>query len=296
VRSFRGPAREKGQVKLENVLSAYSEFQFFLASCNETDKEILHIFQLDVFEDPTIWGAFWGEAGASVSKGFMEATRSIYHIEEFLGRFVALLASSDDEEVNKTTSTTSLIEFYIRESEKDDLIPLSLMLEVLRAVSDLFDEISALENEESKEVLLWKIDSGSKKYFSILAGKKAIKELKDTIIDVWDRIRFFEAKNFEANARSAIEGCKLIEKIHELEKKGVITNGQGEKSKKLIIKNLRKLFENGVYIDEMSQRDSSLTVKQIAGRGVKLIEHKTSPIDKTDARYVDIDDSRDGDE
>jgi len=243
-------------------------------------RKILLILDLIKYEKAEVWTPLFGREPSvtSLHEVLSDAFRGIFYFEHYFSALVGLLEHSEEKEEVAQLANATEIEFFINEGKRD-IVKLRYIISMLDAVQDLIEEIWSLEDEQFKEILLWKIDSGSNKYFSILAGHKAIKALKETMIDIWDRIRFYEANRFQASAKAAIESCALIEKLHDLEKKGAITPAQAAKSKKTVVRSLNKLFEGGVYIEEMRGREGSLSAKQITGSNVKLIEFKSESAD-----------------
>ena len=277
INSVHAPER-KTKAAPSQIIELYNEVAIFYSQCDKNDLEILDIFGLKDMTNSQVWGSLFGEKREGQDLQRIYGWSSGAHDLTVYGTKVANVLDGDEKPrlVEEFDETLDLISFYVNENS-DDVIHLKSFIDILTAVMNIF-EIVANSREAPNTALLWKIDSGSKKFFSILGNKSAVKEIRQTIMEIWNAIRFSDIEKFEANCKAAANGCSLVESIAKLERSGAISAEEAASSKKKVVRELNRLFENGVYIDGM-QGTKSLNIEQIEGPKLRMIEFRPSQSD-----------------
>src|SRR5882672_8856674 len=181
-------ARDEGEGRFTPILSAYNEVATFFVRCTKEEREVLKIFKLDTMEDPKNWNAFIdSDRSSSTATTIYTWSSGLHFLLGYLPNLVAMLGEPDEMPPAELSENSERINFFLNES-KDDLIELKVFTELLKTINELFDTISTLHKQKNI-AFVWRIDSGSKKFFSILGNKSIVKEIKDAIIEIWNASR-----------------------------------------------------------------------------------------------------------
>jgi ABC-type cobalamin transport system ATPase subunit len=100
-------------------------------------------------------------------------------------------------------------------------------------------------------LIIGSMDSGSEKSFDVIAVASAISKLSSFLLECWNRIRFHSAEKAEKNIKTVSEGLDVIAKIEQNLEKRSIGEAEAARLKKVVLKYVNNLFNNGVYTPEM---------------------------------------------
>ena len=197
-------------------------------------KKIIEILELKGILEPKLWAlsndsdrnrfreAVWSyRQGFMLIKDYFPKLNSVFS-QEYLDMF---REEKIKKETNKELITVTLPEIDDNFSSPDRLI------ESISSIKELYEVIALLTEHSTSDLSIIAIDSGSDKSFDFLGNVKVIKELKELILTIWDRIVFFRERKIGERIELVIQALPIIENINESEKSGKIVSVNIEKNK-----------------------------------------------------------------
>ena len=100
-------------------------------------------------------------------------------------------------------------------------------------------------------MVIGSMDLGSEKSFDVIGVASAISKLSSFLLECWNCVRFHSAEKAEKNIKTASEGLDLMAKIQQNLGKRSIVEAEAARLKKVVLKCVNNLFNNGVYTPEM---------------------------------------------
>lgn len=125
------------------------------------------------------------------------------------------------------------------------------MVHVLDAISNLYSVFATIESESVSDLIVLACDSGSDKSFDFLGMAKLMEQIKETIIEIWDRRVFYRQKHASECLALIAESLPIIEKIEELKNSESLGPEQAEILKRKVIDGATKFIQAGATIQEM---------------------------------------------
>jgi hypothetical protein len=143
---------------------------------------------------------------------------------------------------------TETVTFFIRESETPNLSA-DQFAHILNAAQNLYSVILKVHNLEPTDLVVGALDSGSDKSIDIIGVAAAIAKLSELLLQSWDRVRFGRSAKTSASIKTASDGLTLLTQLAAAVGTGAISNSEGEKLRRTVIRSIDDLFANGAYTE-----------------------------------------------
>jgi len=121
----------------------------------------------------------------------------------------------------------------------------------LESVNSFYEVWSELLKGEEIELVVVGCDSGSDKSFDFLGGAEIVNGVRETILQIWDRIVFYRHAKSMATIETIASTLPVYAQIAELENAGSISKEQAELLRRKTSGACEKFVEAGVMIPEM---------------------------------------------
>jgi hypothetical protein len=201
---------------------------------------------------------------------------SLFHsrlqrLQEFLEAFNKLVIQPREHVAD---DTEELLSFDLPDYN-DDGLDIERLRDVLELIQRLHDNIARATETESRVTIAY-LDSGSNSLITVKAKIRVIDELRQLIIDVWDRIRFGKAEAYTRKLEAATAGVRFVEFIDQQQKAGKIDPAAASQFKHVAISDAVSLFEKGASVTEV-QRDTVINNRELLRAAVVVKELEDGP-------------------
>jgi hypothetical protein len=123
-------------------------------------------------------------------------------------------------------------------------IDIDRLRHALDLIHRLHDTVARVGERDSRLVVAY-LDSGSNSFITVKADINVINDLRQLIIDVWDRIRFGRENALEKKLQAATAGIKFVELVEAQEKAKAIDPNAAAQLKRAAINDTIALFDTG---------------------------------------------------
>ncbi len=272
-------SRHSGQKEDDdNSVSAMKVFRDYSIATSNYSKEqhaICEILGIDSLQHTNFWDYLYKKNSALTAEVY-NMYQNLKLAADTLPKILNLIRQDYVEEV-KTQSADipeqlkgkSLLTVIITEDDKQFSNPTRLV-STLNAISDLYSVVATIEKENENELIVMACDSGSDKSFDFLGLDKVIREVKEMIIAIWDRIVFHRHHQVNENLSLILDTLPIIEKIEELKNNKTIEKEQAELLKRKAISGVTQFIEVGAIIPELDTV-SSHSPRQLMKPAAKLL-------------------------
>jgi hypothetical protein len=251
-----GRRREKNEP--EKFLDAMNKFSIAYSNLTESEKKIIEVMELKGILNPKLWSLaispenkglddLWSyRLGFVLIRDYFPKLNSVFS-QEYLDMF---REENIKKETNKELITVSLPEIDDNFSSPDRLI------ESISSIKELYEVIAVLNELSTSDLSIIAIDSGSDKSFDFLGNVKVVKELKELILTIWDRIVFYRERKIGERIDLVVQALPIIENINESEKSGKIAPEQAELFRRSIFSGTEKFLNSGSIIPEIEENNT----------------------------------------
>jgi len=268
------------KVDIQAILKAFQSYTMFYSQFNDIDKQLLSIMKLDGLNDPKLWsGILEGREEDRLSSNRYRA--AIRFTVDQLPKIIELLKQDHIEYSSEGSNLPS------KENIKDGFsivtvilpeLPLEVskpnrLVKVLESIELLYQVCSILQGVEGSELSVAAIDSGSDKSFDFLGAAKLIESVKELILEMWDRIVYFKAKQADVRLDLIIKALPVMEKIAEMEAANAISPEQAELLKRDVANATGAFISAGAIIPEFTDH-AALNPRKIMAPEPKLLTHQ----------------------
>jgi hypothetical protein len=240
------------------ILNVFSRFMIAYNAYSDEERDIFTRLRLDDIADPGYWASIslgQSSKGVEVRHRIWPTIIAARNVIDFSGLFISLLeraplvpsAASDSTSVGRLT-------IFLRDEGVPSLTVRHLA-EALTDLESLYSILCRLEGITPSPLVIGAIDSGSDKSFDVLGIAKALDRITHLMLECWDRVRFSKATKAEKSFKTFAEGLSVLNEIRDAVSKKAMSEAEGEKLKRNVLRNIDGLLSNGVYIPEMEVLD-----------------------------------------
>lgn len=288
-------SRAKDGESYYNLLTAFSEFSHLAKKFTETENYVLEVFGLSALVYPKVWAEILSATEKEKVRDTTFHFRSaISSMLEFLPKFINLLKQ---ENVNYVSSDKAQSIYEGKEiltlilpEEKKEVSKVERVVDAIVSIN-LFYETICILNDSVKDLAIAALDSGSDKSFDFLGAASFMKEVREIILGLWDRVVFFREKKVSERLDLIAKSLPIIERINEAEGNGKIGKEQGEILRRNIVEGSKKFISVGAIIPEL-ESFSSFSPRQLMAPEPKLLS-EPKPIKGTKAKSIKENDEQD---
>jgi hypothetical protein len=279
------------------IVSIVQEIAKAELSLSPASHEILAIMNLADLLKADFWAPYFAGEPATRDDRFVIARMSVRYAVHSLPKVIALLKrSTDDSYIAKKRHAPD----QVTQPEKltvilpEDLGPSSpaRVVMAIDAIADFYNVVCELEGLEAGTLAVAACDSGSDKVFDFVGLDKAIKHVKDLILELWDRVVFFRERKGEKGLEVLCASLSVVEKIDALRESGSLRPEAAELLKRQAIRAVSGFCETGALIEEITTR-AILEPRSLTAPAPKLIagpRESTNEREQEDApRDLDLD-------
>jgi hypothetical protein len=235
-----------------------NKFSIAYSNLTESEKKIIEVMELKGILNPKLWSLaispenkglddLWSyRLGFVLIRDYFPKLNSVFS-QEYLDMF---REENIKKETNKELITVSLPEIDDNFSSPDRLI------ESISSIKELYEVIAVLNELSTSDLSIIAIDSGSDKSFDFLGNVKVVKELKELILTIWDRIVFYRERKIGERIDLVVQALPIIENINESEKSGKIAPEQAELFRRSIFSGTEKFLNSGSIIPEIEENNT----------------------------------------
>jgi hypothetical protein len=259
-----------------NLLRSLHLFASEVRSFSPSAVNALRIFQLEEFLDPSSWQSIFETDNAGPMHLLYQR---VYNAMEYVPRIVEFLtpetpiAEGGIPNSGAYVSSENVLTVYLQE-KKNELSHPKRIADLMEAVSGIYDAVAEVNGIQNEPLLVLACDSGSNKGFDFKGAGQCVKEMKELILEMFDRIAFFKEKRFEQRIEVLGKSLSVVEKIGSLEKAQKIDREHAAVLRKAIFGGLEMLRECGAVIPEMDDRVQSISVNALMAPSQKLLSQR----------------------
>lgn len=238
-----------------NLLNALRQFSLLSRDFGPAEREILNILGLDGLEKTQTWHALLSEGDdPSIAHTIYYNLRfAVAHLPKLFELFETdasraakrIGETPSEKEVARGFMSVVLIEEPNQLSRPDRLIT------ALESVSLLYGVSAELLGYRAETLSIIGCDSGSDKEFDFLGIASVMKDVKDVILSLWDRIVFFQEKKVETRIDLILKSLPILERIDELGQEKKIAPEQAELLRRNVLLGCTKFMDSGAIIPEI---------------------------------------------
>ncbi len=147
------------------------------------------------------------------------------------------------------------IEIIRKEREKTYLANVSEVLTSLDKCYEMIARIYQIKSPGKIEII--NFDSGTDFRIDFMAVAEVVKQLKEFVLEVWDKIRHKTAKKIKEKHKILHSSLSLVGHIEARVKEGSLKHDVGEQLKLQAINSALGLFDQGAYFAEIIDAEES---------------------------------------
>jgi hypothetical protein len=211
-------------------------------------------FNLTPLFEPQLWHAYLGSDKPDMMGQIHDVRSSLSLFVRCTPAVVKILARAGDEALSKDhkegNDGKAVTTILIKDKDVPELSVRHLS-SILNDIETLYHTIAKIYGIDGGELVIGSMDSGSEKSFDVIGVASGISKLSSFLLECWNRVRFHSAEKAERNIKTASEGLDLMAKIQQNLEKRSIDETEAARLKKVVLKCVNNLFNNGVYTPEM---------------------------------------------
>lgn len=155
------------------------------------------------------------------------------------------------------------------------------VLDAISCVNDIYDVLVKLNAEPVASPLrLIGLDSGSDKTFTFQGPEKIIAEVKDFLLQVFDRLAFYRQRKLSFDITIADEALGVLEKLNSAQREGRISVEEAEILRRKILGARTKAVDTGLVTTDMETR--SVNLRLIVGPAQRQLPASSERLDESD--------------
>jgi hypothetical protein len=250
---YRNPGNDKKD-KLNIPLEVFRNYSIATSSYSDAELSICKIFGIEELLEVSFWKNFTVHDDPS---NIFQMDRNIRFILDQLPKLIALFEQEHVNDVRDQVKDLpeelkgkTLLSVVLIEDKKQFSSP-ERLVHVLDAISKLYSVYATINGEGENDLIVLACDSGSDKSFDFLGMAKLMEQVKETIIQIWDRRVFYRQKHASECLSLIAESLPIIKEIDDLEKSKSLGPEQAELLKRKVIDGATKFIQSGALIEEM---------------------------------------------
>jgi len=239
-----------------DILDVFRQYAAATAAFSHIERELLAIFSLTQLYRTQFWFNFI--TGPKESARHTELSYALRTFLVFTPRIVKLLQTdatrlkyAGRKTEGHEVLTTILIEPADKASRPDRLV------DALRSITTLYEVVATIQQVPLDTLSVVGCDSGSDKSFDFLGVSSAIRNVKDILIEVWDRVVFYRQLRAEANVQAALRSLSVVDEVSRLRDEGKLGPEEAERLKHKALTGASLFLECGMTIPELDAHTSN---------------------------------------
>ncbi|WP_230781586.1 hypothetical protein [Sphingomonas sp. Leaf37] len=256
----RGAVQSRGNEKgFQIPLGIVLDYIQRTTAYSSAEDEVVEILGLDSARSIDFWQAAITSFEAS---SFYDLFSSINNATAFLPR-VAKLLKREFDDVAPTGSAvsaklTGLEKQTVILTDEDGDLQSSpdRLVQVLQSISILYSSIADVLNIKTGSIAVVSMDSGSEKAFEFLGVDAIIKEVRETLLVIYNTITFHQQNKAARNLALVAEALPILERLRSMEADAPQDAERLGRLRHNILGSVEKFVDSGAYIPEMNQSES----------------------------------------
>lgn len=219
------------------------------------------LFGLRELRDQSVWATLVSPEDSG------EALRSIYTLQrrlsfatEYVPKIVELIQQDSTKNIDELKREYSDSEGdaeilrLILIHQQDRFSSPDRIVEALSSIDHLYEVYLELHALPLSSLAVISLDSGSDQSFDLLGIAKVIESIKDLIVELWDKIVFFNQRKNAEWLSQAVSTLSIIREIGELEEKGILQPEKAQILKDKASHAAEQFVNAGAYVPEIERR------------------------------------------
>lgn len=247
-------SKESGKV----LLQALRDYSLLAKDFGTAEKQIVEILKLQILGDTDFWiHAVTAPMEPPVIHTLYGALR---FVDDYLSKFLKLLETDAIQAARETSDKPptereglNVLSVIVIENSKQLSRPIRL-INILESITLLYEANAILLNAPSESLSVIGCDSGSDKAFDFLGLANVMKNVKEVILSLWDRVVFFREKQMEVRIDLIRKSLPVVEHVSDLERQKKIDPEQAELLRRKLFEGCTKFMESGAIIPEFQDR------------------------------------------
>lgn len=235
-------------------LAVFQDYSVRTSTYTDDQNAILSILELDNLSNPKFWEPAFRGGGADE---FVAARNSVRFVLDQLPKVVSLLERETDRISSGIDhgplSDKAIFSIYLPEEAGEHSSP-ERVLFAISSISDIYYAISQIHGHSVKDLVLLSCDSGSDKVFDFAGSGEMIREVKELVLGLWDRVVFHRHNQSMSNFAAIAATLPIIEEISKLESENKIDSETSGLLKHKLISASTKFLEAGTLTAEMDKQ------------------------------------------
>lgn len=256
LRGARNGQQAEGVNRTQKILLAYNVFMRHYQDFSEDEKEMMAFFGLTPLLDLAFWSGLIDSEATVSRKLLSDVDVGAYNVIFVMPKLRELLGSDSDRETLVIVdaagkeATVKRLRMFVAEAERSLTEP-NVVINVLRAMEELYDAASSLRGERGTPLSLGAIDGGAGKAFDFFGAQPVIDDINLLLLNVWDRIKYSTDDTFRYQIEVGMMASGFLARLKEAQGSGRVTEEQGGRATRGAAKAIETLFRTGAYTPEM---------------------------------------------
>lgn len=241
-------------------IEAFRQYSIATNSYSDTEREITKLLEIEGLLDTTFWKSiaeFTTGGEKNPADSIYEMMNNVRFTLEQLPKVLALIqqdyildVKEQDKELPEILKGKALLTVLLIEEQSQFSSPKRLV-HLLDAITDLYSVFAKLESESESEIIVLACDSGSDKSFDFLGITKIIEQVRELILQIWDRCVFHRQNQASRNLSLIAESLPILKKIDDLKSDKSIGPEEAELLRRKVVNGATLFIESGAIIEEM---------------------------------------------
>jgi len=270
--TFHRPSSEEER-KIRIPLDVFRNYSIATSTYSDAELEVCKILDIEDLLEVSFWESLAHpedpqriyKIHSSIVFSIVQLPKLLALIEqEHIGDIRNQVKELPEELKGKTLLSVLVIE------DKNQFSSPERLVHVLDAISNLYSVFATIEGESESDLIVLACDSGSDKSFDFLGMAKLMEQIKETIIQIWDRRVFYRQKHASECLSLIAESLPILKEIDELKKSESLGAEQAELLKRKVIDGATKFVQSGALIEEM-EGESTHAPRQLMRPEPKLL-------------------------
>lgn len=266
-------SKEQKDTGISIPLSVFKRYAIATSSYSDIELQVYRILGIAELLETEFWQKLSDLSDPDLT---LMMRHNVDFTLEQLPKFLALIEQEHVDNIKNQSAELpeelkgkELLSILVIEDQNQFSSP-SRLIYVLEAITNLYTVFATLEGGSESDLIVIACDSGSDKSFDFLGMAKFMEQIKEIIIQIWDRRVFHRQRHVSECIGLIAESLPIIKEIEELKKNKTLGPEQAELLKRKVIDGTTKFIQSGATIKEM-ESESKHTPRQLMRPEPKLL-------------------------
>lgn len=263
-------------------LTPFQKYSIATSKYSVTERQIFEKFNLQTLINPSFWIKYFRIKPDNSDMEELYTVRSdTLRMTSVLPKVLDLLRYERIEQLKSGNPETpeglrgqDLFTLIIPET-KDQLSSPKRITTAIESISDFYYVIASLNEKNTDDITIIACDSGSDKSFDFTGLPQIIQGVRETILDIWDRVVMHRANKSRAALESISNSLPVLQEIKAMEESGAISPEMAELLRRKTVSACDHFIESGAIIIEM-ERTAELSPRRLMAPTPKLLAGPSS--------------------